>query len=1118
MMKELLSALQADPAYVSLADTLRGGTSSRAKSQTHINLIGPCDPQKALLLAALSADCGLRPFVLAPDELAARAIAAALSAFLGEPVRVFRQRELGLADAEASSHEGETARIGILADLLDGTAGAVVATAAAALQKLPPVELFRAAVRTLAAGAAADPDELADHLAAIGYERVRQAEGPGQFARRGDILDIVPPGEDSSGIRLSFFDTEIDAVKRFDPATQRSTEMLSSIRIPPAREILLDADARRRAAALVLAAGRAHLDRLASEGADTGVREQIRRMVERDAERLEHGLSFAACDRWLPLLYEDAASVVDYALAAGATIFVDEPSRVSNRLDAAQADLAERIKTLLLKGHVLPLAVDIAWRGTDILRRLDASRRVVSLAGLASSGNGFPGAREFRIAGRTSESYRGREDRLTQEIQRRNLAGLSTWLMADTEERADRLRRLLAEADTHAHIRTMPLPTGLEYMACGLLVIGSQDIFGNERRARRMAHKGARIDLFSDLSPGDYVVHEAHGIGRYEGLHAVESGGVRRDYLRIAYAAEDTLYIPMESLDQIQKYVGSEGREPRLTRLGGQEWTRMKERAREAIRKLATDLVALYARRRAMKGHAFSPDTVWQKEFEDTFPYEETEDQLRCIAEVKADMESDSVMDRLLCGDVGFGKTEVAFRAMFKAVMDGKQVALLAPTTVLAQQHYENFIERVKGFPVEVGLLSRFAPEALQKKTIRGLASGKVDVVIATHRLLSKDVRFKDLGLLVVDEEQRFGVDHKEMLKAIAPETDVLTLSATPIPRTLHMSLSGIRDISMIEEPPPDRRSVQTYVMEYEPDMVAEAMLREISRDGQVFYLFNDTRRILDKVAEIERSLPGARISYGHGKMGERTLENVIEGFIAGEADVLVCTTIIESGIDMPNVNTIIIEDADRLGLSSLYQLRGRVGRSGRQAYAYVTYRRDKVITEVAQKRLAAIRDFTELGSGLKIALRDLEVRGAGNLLGGEQHGQLEAIGYDLYCRMLDDAIKTMHEESGDLVRPPRKTATTVEIEVDAYIPSAYVPDEAQRMDMYRRVASIDGMTAYADVLDELIDRYGDLPHQVVTLADISAVRALASRFAFKRVYTQRDAVILACDEENPAA
>ncbi len=1112
MKRELLDRVRRDPAYRQLL------TAIDATPARPINVSGPCDPQKALLAAAVATETGRIPFILVPEELTARSVAASLAAFIEKPVRVYRQRELGLADAEASSHDTETVRVGILAELLAGSAGAVVATAAAALQKLPPVARFTAAVCVLQTGGEQDPEVLAARLADMGYEHVRQAEGPGQFARRGDIVDVVLPGEDADAVRISFFDREIDAIKRLDPASQRSLAMLDAIRIPPARELLLPPAERGRVAAAVLDAGRAYLDHLAREGADASVHNHIRQVVERDAARWEHGLSFAAADRWLPLLYDEPASLLDYAVAGDALLFVDEPARVSTRLDAAQADLAERIKTLLLKGHVLPLAAGVSWRGTDLMRRLTDTRRVISLAGLAAAGNGFPGAHAIRIAGRPADSFRGREERLISEIRRRHADGRVTWLCADTPERAERLRQLLADADAVAAVETLPLPTGLEYMACDLLLIGSQDLFGNERRARRSGHKGMRIDLFSDLAPGDYVVHEAHGIGRYEGLHAVASGGVRRDYLRISYASDDTLYIPMESLDQIQKYVGSEGREPRLTRLGGQEWNRMKERARDSIRKLATDLVALYAKRRQLRGHVFAADTVWQQEFEDAFPYEETEDQLRSIAEVKADMETDRVMDRLLCGDVGFGKTEVAFRAMFKSVMDGKQTALLAPTTVLAQQHYENFRQRVQGFPVEVGLLSRFAPKPAQKQTLRGLANGQVDVVVATHRMLSKDVRFKNLGLLVVDEEQRFGVDHKEAIKALTPDTDVLTLTATPIPRTLHMSLSGIRDISLIEDPPPDRRSVQTYVMEYDSELIVEAMLREIARDGQVFYLFNDTRRILDKVAEIERALPGARVIYGHGKMGERTLENVIESFIAGEADILVCTTIIESGIDMPNVNTIIIENADRLGLSSLYQLRGRVGRSGRQAYAYITYRKDQVLTEVAQKRLSAIRDFTELGSGLKIALRDLEVRGAGNLLGGEQHGHLEAIGYDLYCRMLDEAIQQMRQEAGEVPRPAPKTAATIEIEVDAYIPAVYVPDEAQRMDMYRRIAAIDDSTHHRDVLDELLDRYGDLPAQVQTLADIALTRALASRFAFKRVYTQRDALILVCDEDNPAA
>jgi transcription-repair coupling factor (superfamily II helicase) len=664
---------------------------------------------------------------------------------------------------------------------------------------------------------------------------------------------------------------------------------------------------------------------------------------------------------------------------------------------------------------------------------------------------------------------------------------------------------LLLEQGIVVPVLAAGLPRGFVWPAANLMIIGTQDIFGSERPARRRRSQGGiHIDLFSDLVPGEMVVHEAHGIGRYDGLVNLESKGIKRDYLKITYAGDDSLYIPMESLDQIQKYVGAEGREPRLSKLGGQEWTRMKERARESIRKLATDLIKLYAERAAVKGYHFAPDTVWQQEFEENFPFEETEDQLRSIQEIKQDMETDKVMDRLLCGDVGFGKTEVAFRALFKCVMDGRQAAMLAPTTVLAQQHFDNLKQRMAGFPVNIGLLSRFASEAMQKNTLHGLAHGKVDIAVGTHRLLSADVRFKNLGLLVVDEEQRFGVDHKEKMKAISPTVDVLTLTATPIPRTLHMAMSGIRDISVLEEPPHDRRPVQTYVMEYDEAIIIEAILREISRHGQVFYLFNDTRRIMEKAAALERLLPGARVVYAHGKMGEKRLEEIISTFIAHESDILVCTTIIESGIDMPNVNTIIVEDADRLGLAQLYQLRGRVGRADRQAFAYVTYKRDKILTEVAEKRLTAIRDFTELGSGFKIALRDLEVRGAGNLLGAEQHGHLDAIGYDLYCRMLEETIKEMQGQA-----PLAKVSATIDLDVDAFIARSYIPDEGQRMDMYRRVAAITSLADYQDVLDEWLDRYGEPPAAALTLADIAFIRSAAERFGFRKIDQHQGNLIL---------
>jgi transcription-repair coupling factor (superfamily II helicase) len=961
----------------------------------------------------------------------------------------------------------------------------LIVTAGGALSKLMPAAHFRSLSRTVRQGEKIQRDLLCADLTDMGYERTRLVEGPGQFAVRGDIIDIVPPDQagrpsaEKTGIRVSFFDDEIDAIKRIDINSQRSTEMLQQAGIFPARELLLPKSARAGLASRIL-------DEKTTDA------HALRR---RDAQKVEEGICFSGLDRYISLLYPDAHSIWDYISLEGCFIAVDELLRVKNRMDAVLADFYEQFKVLLSKGGILPCSEDILFKGVDILRKLDQIEPVLHFAAIPSSGNGFPKAEEVTISGRECDSYRAKELRLIGDVKERNLARKDTLLMVTNEARRQRLQELFDEQETTCVFSPFPVKNGFEYMAASALLVGSNQIFGSERPVKKKHAKGIKIDLFSDLRPGDLVVHEAHGVGRYIGLMNIESGGVRRDYIKIEYFGTDTLYIPMESFDQIQKYVGSENHEPKLSKLGGQDWNKLKEKARDSIRVLATNLVKLYALRMSRKGFTFSTDTVWQKEFEENFPYEETDDQIKSIEEIKADMESAKVMDRLLCGDVGYGKTEVAFRAVFKCIMDGKQAAILVPTTVLAQQHFENLRARLSGFPVQVGLLSRFASDAMIKETKKGITSSRVDVVIGTHRMLSADVRFKDLGLLVVDEEQRFGVDHKERMKELFPTVDVLTLTATPIPRTLHMSMSGIRDISVLEEPPLDRRAVQTYVMEYNEEIITEALLREISRNGQVFYLFNDTRRINEKVARIENLLPGAKIAYAHGKMGEHQLEDIINSFIRGEADVLVCTTIIESGIDMPNVNTMIIEDADRLGLAQLYQLRGRVGRSDRQAYAYVTYRRDKVLTEVAEKRLAAIRDYTELGSGFKIALRDLEVRGAGNLLGAEQHGNLDAIGYDLYCKMLDEEIRL---QSGTSAAP--RIEASVEIAIDAYIPTAYVPDEGQRMDMYRRVGEIMDSKTYYDVLDELADRYGDLPEQIITLADISYSRAMASAMGFARV------------------
>ncbi len=1097
-LTSILAAAIRDPAFVRLCSLID------EKDRRHINLSGMTESQKAYLIAALIRKTGRSAAIIVADELKARTLRADLAAFLGEEdLPVLRPRDTNLADVEASSRDAELSRLGAIDRILHNSAPAFILSAGALPSRLMTPEDFLAQSISLRIGSRIAPDVLAAQLVEIGYERMRTVEGEGEFAQRGDIFDVYPVGCEEP-VRISFFDEDIDQIKHFDLETQRSTEKRSDIRIAPAREIFVPDTQRGVVADRILVAGENLREEAIRNGASAADAEDFSRLALQDAERIRAGVHFPGLEKWVRLILPDNVSVLSYLRHSDVLLFVDETLHIKKRLDGVQADFHMRFKSLFEKRLVPYTAAEAVWKGTEIFASLDNGGQVISLAALPSSGNGFPGGANLTITGSAVNSYRGHEAALTELVRERNRSGLDTVLMAGVGVRADRLRAYLAEQGASVNLSSSHMPSGFTYPAAQLMVIGTQDIFGVDRPLRKKKGSGVHIDLFSDLVPGELVVHEQHGIGRYDGMVNMEAAGVRRDYLKISYASDDALYISMENLDQIQKYVGSEGREPKLSRLGGQEWTRMKEKARTSIRQLAFSLVELYAKRQANKGFAFSPDSVWQREFEEDFPYQETEDQLSAIADIKRDMESEKVMDRLLCGDVGFGKTEVAFRAIFKCVNDGKQAILLAPTTVLVQQHFENLHERMARFPVKVALLSRFANPAMIKQAVKGLNDGSVDVVVGTHRVLSKDIIPKNLGLLVIDEEQRFGVEHKEKLKHLRSNVDVLTLTATPIPRTLHMSLSGIRDISVLEEPPLDRRPVQTYVMEYDEQMIEEACLREISREGQIFYLFNDTRRIEEKAAALEKALPGARVLFAHGKMSERQLENIIESFIFHEADILVCTTIIESGIDMPNVNTIIVEDADRFGLAQLYQLRGRVGRSDRQAYAYITYRRDKILTEIAEKRLTAIRDFTELGSGIKIALRDMEVRGAGNLLGPEQHGQMDVIGYDLYCRMLEEEVRSIRGEV-----QPEKHEAVVDMDVDAYIPADYIADAGQRMDAYRRIGSIASTKEYFDVIDELTDRFGDVPAKVQTLTDISYIRAMAAKHGFSRVHVKSEAVLL---------
>ncbi len=1145
------AAARQDPQFVKLEKSWQADGS-------HINVIGPVETHQAFLISALAQTSDEVPFVVVPDELVLRRLLPVLESFWPGEVLVFPQREFNLTSVEASSKEQMHRRITVLDRLITGAKPLLLMTAVPLMQPLPPLEAFRQACLDLSLGQEMEPGELAMALAAMGYEAVPLTETAGEFSHRGDIVDVIPVNRpqptdvpeaerlETYGIRISFFDREIDQIRFYDPLTQRQVTAANTVRIPPAAEILIPSERRLALADEIIAWGEAQAKTLLAQGASRERALKLKEFCRADAERIASGTDSSMRDRWLPLIYPEKTTLLDYLDKARP--FVLDTIRVSQRMDAWQADRYQQITHMIERGQATALVSEIFLTGAEVMRHLDKAYRTTSFALLHQLGNGFPGAVRIDIQSRESESYRGHEDQLFEMLRERQAVGQKTIAYVADPPRRERLHtELLQHAPgTVERILAQSLPQGFEWPAAGLLLIGSQDLFGTERRRRRRrkAQSGVAIDFFSDLSPGEVVVHEAHGIGIYEGLENLDSDGARRDYIKIRYSGEDTLYLPMEALDQIRKYVGTDGRAPKLSRLGGSDWNRLKEKARDSIRKLATNLVELYAKRSHLKGHQFPEDTVWDREFAESFAFEETEDQLRCIEEIKADMESAKVMDRLLCGDVGYGKTEVAFRAMFKAVNGGKQAAMLAPTTVLAQQHYENFMERIGDFPVRVGLLSRFASEAMQKRTLKGLQTGEIDVVIGTHRLLSKDVRFKRLGLLVVDEEQRFGVDHKERLKELYPEVDVLTLSATPIPRTLHMSMSGIRDISTIEEPPQDRREVQTFVMEFDEAILTDAILREVSRGGQVFYLYNNVKKIYQQAQEIEDRIPGCRVAVAHGQMPEQGLEDVIADFIRGEADVLVCTTIIESGIDMPNVNTLIVTNADRLGLAQIYQLKGRVGRSGRQAYAYITYEKDKVINENAQKRLAAIREYTELGSGFRIALRDLEVRGAGNILGAEQHGHMEAVGYELYVRMLDEEVKNIlqaqQEEQLDFrtlqdsplpvqvqvankdkvddvgihYLPPDPVVTQFDLPLDAYLPASLIPEEGQRMDMYRRLADISTLADYYDILDELTDRYGDVPVETYTLADISYVQSRAGLMGISMIRKERKHLLLQFKED----
>jgi transcription-repair coupling factor (superfamily II helicase) len=1089
-----------------------------------VGITGPSDSQKAHIAYALCEHSGNKGIFIAYNEMQARRLYDDFAFFLEDRVLFFPAKEVIMHDVEAKSNDSVFQRTSALERMLEGSYNMLVTSAEAFSQVIVSREYFEKCILEFESGTIVDLEQISRRLLEMGYDRVVIVENKGQFTVRGGIIDIFSVSCDYP-VRIELFDDEVDSIRKFDTISQRSVEKLEKVKIIPARDIIYPQAKQDLIISRIQNDLDRHIKNICANVSKKDIK-NLREKIEADMARIKSEYYFPGIDRYIPYIEDNPTDLTDYT-GKDTLIFVDEPVRFRQRIENIMLENYGACKELIEKAKILPKSQEIHFSFQTLDKKLEKRKNI--LLSTLTPGSGYIGnIKNFSITTKLTGSYQRRMDLLAEDVIHWKNKNYRVVVLSGNRVRGEKLVEALSNKGVEAvfyknHARRLKpgqvivldgsLNKGFEYPSIGLAVVSEKEIFGPERRVKKTGGrlKGSKISVFTDLNVGDYVVHQAHGIGQYVGVESLVVDTVKKDYLKIRYLGGDFLYIPTNQLDLIQKYIGSEDREPKLNKLGGTDWARTKRKVKESLKEIAAKLIELYAQRQALKGHAFSEDTVWQKQFEELFHYEETEDQLRCIEEVKRDMESSRPMDRLLCGDVGFGKTEVAIRAVFKAIMDGKQAAYLVPTTILAQQHYNNFKERMKDFPVTVDVISRFRTAGEQRKILKNIRNGSIDVLIGTHRLLQKDIHFKDLGLLIIDEEQRFGVTHKERLKNIKPNVDVLTLTATPIPRTLHMSLVGIRDISIIEDPPEERYPVQTYVMEYNADVVKNAIIRELGRQGQVFYLFNRVRSIDLKASEIQAMIPEGRVAVAHGQMDERQLENIMLGFINGEYDILVCTTIIESGLDMPNVNTIIVEDADRMGLSQLYQLRGRVGRSNRLAYAYITYRKDKVISELAQKRLQAIKEFTELGSGFKVAMRDLEIRGAGNLLGPEQHGHMEAVGYDMYCRLLDQAVRELRGE------PPEKedSVISIDINISAYIDDNYISSEGQKIEMYKKIASINNGQDVVEIEDELVDRFGEPPQPVKNLISIAYIKVLAKEAGFSSITQKNDSIIFQVEEKR---
>ncbi|MCM1326445.1 MAG: transcription-repair coupling factor [Bacteroidales bacterium] len=1109
-MQALLAPLTELAEYGAMKDAIKKPSSKNMP----IALTGCVDSQKLHMIYGLSDGLKYKVIVTYSDIRAKEILEE--YRFYDRNVMFYPAKDLIFFQADIHGNRLTRERICTLRRLMEEKPVTIVTTFAALMS--PQVLWNRDTdVISIERGDSVNEGQLAEKLVAMGYEKTYQVESPGQFSIRGGIVDIFDLTEENP-YRIELWGDDVDSIRSFDVLSQRSIENLESISIYPATEFVLSEEKIKKG-----------IERIQKEAAkqekifrDAHKPEEAHRIALQVKELSEQLLEFKSktnLESYVRYFYEEVVSLPEILLHLTAPVFfIDEPARIREQADAVELEFRESMEQRVSKGYILPGQMQLLYSGEEIAARL-LKGSVVTLAAMESKGGYFKPAQKYDINVRSVSPYNNSFEALVKDLKLFKKKGCRVLLLSGSRTRAKRLAEDLREQEFTAVYTEDPMREvlpgevltyygyvgkGFEYPLLKFVVLTETDIFGAEKKKKKKKHyQGQKINDFNELKVGDYVVHETHGLGIYRGIEKVEIEKTVKDYIKIEYRDGGNLYVLATGLDVIQKYASADAKRPKLNKLGSKEWERTKTKVRSAVNEVARDLVELYALRQQTNGYQYGQDTVWQREFEEMFPFEETEDQVSAIADTKADMESTKIMDRLICGDVGYGKTEIAIRAAFKAVQEGKQVAYLVPTTILAQQHYNTFLQRMKDFPVRIDLMSRFRTAAELKKTAADLQKGMVDIVIGTHRVLSNDVQFKDLGLLVIDEEQRFGVAHKEKIKKLKENVDVLTLTATPIPRTLHMSLVGIRDMSVLEEAPGDRLPIQTFVCEYNEEMVREAISRELARGGQVYYVYNRVNNIADITAQVAKLMPEATVAFAHGQMKESELEQIMYNFINGEIDVLVSTTIIETGLDISNVNTMIIHDSDNMGLSQLYQLRGRVGRSNRTAYAFLMYKRDKMLKEAAEKRLAAIREFTDLGSGFKIAMRDLEIRGAGNLLGMKQHGHMEAVGYDLYCKMLNEAVQNLKglPVSDDF-------PTTVDLDVDAYIPPEYIVNEIQKLDIYKRITGIENLKERDDMKDELLDRFGEIPKSVDNLLRIALIRVTAHTLDLTEVKGKNEKII----------